>query len=236
VYISQKELSSVVNVVDLIRDCDASKQSRQRLTRHLMRLCGADYGASFSWDNTQGCYVDAAFENMAADNIERYNQYFQYNNPLSKKVSHYRRAVAVSEVMPHKTLAKTEFFNDFLQRDGLTYGINLFVHSGNQQIFDFRIWRSKKRQDFQAKHLQLLDCLIPSLQQMSKNRARRTNRVNVGLTPRENEVVDSISAGMCDKQIAECLNISVTTLRTHLRKIYQKAKVHSRTELISKLN
>jgi len=236
VYISQKELSNVVNVVDLIRDSDASMQSRQRLTRHLMRLCGADYGASFSWDDRQGCYVDAAFENMAADNIARYNEYFQYHNPLSKKLSHYRRAVAVSEVMPHRTLARTEFFNDFLQRDGLTYGVNLFVHLGNQQIFDFRIWRSKKQQDFQSKQLKLLDCLIPSLQQMYKNRPRRSSRANVELTPRENEVVDSIRSGMGDKQIADCLNISVTTLRTHLRKIYHKAQVHSRTELISKLN
>jgi len=133
VYISQKELTNVVNVGDVIRGSDATKQCRQLITRQLIRLCGADYGASFSWDQERSCYTDAAFENMAADNIERYNQYFQFNNPLSKKLSHYRRAVAVSEVMSRRELEQTEFFNDFLQRDGLTYGINLFVHLGDQQ-------------------------------------------------------------------------------------------------------
>lgn len=110
-YISQKELGNGVNVGDLIRKSDATKECRQLITRQLIRLCGA--GASFSWDQERACYTDAAFENMAADNIERYNKYFQFNNPLSKKLSHYRRAVAVSEVMSRRELEQTEFFNDY---------------------------------------------------------------------------------------------------------------------------
>ncbi len=234
-YISQKELSHVVNAVDLIRDSNASKQCRQRITKKLIRLCGADYGASFLWNQEQHCYTEAVFENMAADNIERYNQYFQYNNPLSQKLSRYHRAVAVSELVPHRELAKTEFFNDFLQSDGLTYGINLFVYLGDQQIFDFRIWRSNKRRDFQPKQLKLLDCLVPSLQQMHISKAGDVEKTDVDLTLREHEVVNCIRSGMSDKQIAKSLHISVTTQRTHLRKIYAKAQVHSRTELISKL-
>lgn len=226
----------MVSTVDLIRDSDASQQSRLRLTRNLMHLCGADYAASFAWDNGKHCYVDAAFENMDADNINRYNQYFQFHNPLTNTLSQFRRAVAVSEVLPHRLLARTEFFNDFLQRDGLTYGINLFVHLGNRQIIDFRLWRSKKRQDFEAKQLKLLDSLIPSLRQISKYKGKRDLTEKVNFTQRESEVIDNIKAGLSDKQIANFLNISVTTLRTHIRKVYQKAQVHSRTELLSKLN
>lgn len=235
VHFSQKELDSVIQVNDFIHNCDDSQLSRQNLTRQLMRLCGADYAASFAWDRNKNCFIDAAFENMNADNIERYNNYFQYHNPLTYKLRHFRRAVAVSEVMPHQLLRQTEFYNDFLQKDGLTFGANLFIHSGERQIFDFRLWRSRKRQDFQDKQLKILDCLIPSLQKMSI-KSLKTNNNDLSLfTRRERQVIEQLRSGLSDKHIANNLNISVTTLRTHLRKIYDKADVHSRTELISKL-
>ena len=50
------------------------------------------------------------------------------------------------------------------------------------------------------------------------------------LTKRELEVLSYISIGLLDKEIADKLNISVTTVRTHCRNIYKKLGINNRTE------
>jgi DNA-binding NarL/FixJ family response regulator len=51
-----------------------------------------------------------------------------------------------------------------------------------------------------------------------------------GLTPRENEVLRALVAGWGTAQMAERLGISQRTVTTHLRNIYAKLGVGSRTE------
>src|ERR1035438_2534102 len=54
------------------------------------------------------------------------------------------------------------------------------------------------------------------------------------LSPREQMVIDCLSRGLAYKQIAERMGISVTTIRTYLRRIYEKLHVRSRSEAIAK--
>lgn len=56
----------------------------------------------------------------------------------------------------------------------------------------------------------------------------------VCLTERENEILSFLSKGFANKEIADKMNISVPTVRTHLRHIYEKLHVRSRTEAILK--
>jgi DNA-binding NarL/FixJ family response regulator len=50
------------------------------------------------------------------------------------------------------------------------------------------------------------------------------------LTPREQEVLGLLARGYLYKEISDSLQISINTLRKHLRAIYEKLHVHSRTE------
>lgn len=54
------------------------------------------------------------------------------------------------------------------------------------------------------------------------------------LSKREREILDSLSKGYRDKEIAEALSISVDTVHSHLKNIYEKLHVHSRTEAVLK--
>jgi len=54
------------------------------------------------------------------------------------------------------------------------------------------------------------------------------------LTPREKDVLRSLAQGNSYKLIAAEFEISVDTVRTHLKKIYEKLHVHSQTEAVSK--
>jgi len=50
------------------------------------------------------------------------------------------------------------------------------------------------------------------------------------LTEREEQVLSLLAKGHAYKEIADLLNISFETVRTHVRTIYDKLHVHSRTE------
>lgn len=54
------------------------------------------------------------------------------------------------------------------------------------------------------------------------------------LTPREKDVLKSLAQGNSYKLIAAEYEISVDTVRTHLKKVYEKLQVHSQTEAVSK--
>lgn len=54
------------------------------------------------------------------------------------------------------------------------------------------------------------------------------------LAPRERQVLDLMARGYVSKEISESLNISVPTVNTYIRRIYEKLHVHSRTHAVAK--
>lgn len=54
------------------------------------------------------------------------------------------------------------------------------------------------------------------------------------LSERENEILSSVAKGYRDKEVADKFFISAETVRKHLRNIYQKLHVRSRTEAVLK--
>lgn len=74
--------------------------------------------------------------------------------------------------------------------------------------------------------------LLPALT-LRKTMNTENGRVEP-LSERELEVLMFIAAGRSNQKIAEALFISMSTVKTHLRNIYGKLNVHSRTEAIVK--
>jgi len=58
----------------------------------------------------------------------------------------------------------------------------------------------------------------------------RSSQETENLSEREMEILSYLAKGYHDKEIADTLFISVETVRTHLRNIYKKIHVRSRTE------
>lgn len=54
------------------------------------------------------------------------------------------------------------------------------------------------------------------------------------LTPGEKEFLDQLANGYAYKEIADRLNISIDTVRSYVRTVYEKLHVHSRTEAVVK--
>ena len=55
------------------------------------------------------------------------------------------------------------------------------------------------------------------------------------LTERERQVLDQLSQGYRYKEIADTLHLSIETVRTHIRNLYDKLQVSSRTDALNKL-
>ncbi|MEN9638960.1 MAG: hypothetical protein RLZZ262_828 [Bacteroidota bacterium] len=58
---------------------------------------------------------------------------------------------------------------------------------------------------------------------------------NYNLTARENEILDLLSQGFRNKEIADRLFVSVNTIRTHIYNIYEKLHVQNRVEALNKV-
>jgi DNA-binding NarL/FixJ family response regulator len=54
------------------------------------------------------------------------------------------------------------------------------------------------------------------------------------LSSREQMILDCLSNGLTYKQVADKLNITIPTIRSYLRRVYEKLHVQSRTEAVAK--
>jgi DNA-binding NarL/FixJ family response regulator len=57
---------------------------------------------------------------------------------------------------------------------------------------------------------------------------------DIGLSPREREVLGLLARGYLYKEIADALHVSVTTVNSHIRHIYEKMHVQSRAQAVAR--
>jgi DNA-binding NarL/FixJ family response regulator len=66
----------------------------------------------------------------------------------------------------------------------------------------------------------------------SFHRKVQTQDKAAGLSAREEEILVLLSKGHSNKMIADQLGLSIETIYTHLKRVYEKMHVHSRTEAV----
>ena len=71
--------------------------------------------------------------------------------------------------------------------------------------------------------------IVQSFQRFTPSPAEPDN-----LSPREREVLELLARGYLYKEIAEALHISVPTVNTHIRRIYEKLHVRSRSQAVAR--
>lgn len=76
---------------------------------------------------------------------------------------------------------------------------------------------------------QIARMVVDSFRKMGESKEEQNN-----LTKREDEILSQLAKGYKYKEIGEKLFISTETVRSHLRNIYEKLQVRSRTEAVVK--
>ncbi|MGB6031629.1 MAG: helix-turn-helix transcriptional regulator, partial [Bacteroidota bacterium] len=69
--------------------------------------------------------------------------------------------------------------------------------------------------------------------EMMRGRARKPDP-EMNLTPRELDILQWLVEGLSYKSIAEKLFISPLTVQSHIKKVYEKLHVHSKSAAVSK--
>jgi DNA-binding NarL/FixJ family response regulator len=72
------------------------------------------------------------------------------------------------------------------------------------------------------------------VQNFYRNETRDAAGETVELSPREREVLELLARGYLYKEIAEMLKITVQTVNTYIRRIYEKMHVRSRAQAVAK--
>lgn len=240
-FLSGRERSLLHRCLAVLNEDLRAQALRERLGPVLLDLLRADQLASYAWDDARHRFVDRVSLHMADGNLDRYEGWFMFRDPITFELQKRRHATLVSEVMPRRELVKTEFFNDFLARDGLHWGINLHAFDGARPMADLRIWRARHRREFEPRDKQLLDLLEPAfVGAMRRAQARAavdggeknaaTDR-DTPASPREAQVARCVARGLTDKQIARELSISLSSVRTYLRRLSDKLGVRRRSAI-----
>ncbi len=224
--ITGSELSLFGDIVARLERLGAESDARSVIFLDVMRLLRGDFGASYVWDARKNRFDEAVNFNMTPSNLRRYEEWYQFRDPMTFELRARRRATLVDEVIARHKLIRTEFYNDFLARDGLHHGVNMFIFDGDRDLGDLRIWRARGRPDFCERDLDLLDALEPHLRR-ALLRCERCDR----LTPREREVAALVARGCTDRDIARILGIGFGTVRTHITNAMSKNGCSNRAEL-----
>jgi DNA-binding CsgD family transcriptional regulator len=241
-YLSSKQATLLGQIMQTLAEPHEETEIREIMGDLVMQLLGAQYYASYVWQPGSQSFSQPIQINMDPMNLRAYENYYQFHDPITPLMQRYQVAVRATDVLAHEALQKTEFFNDFLNKDGLYWGVNLYAWHQGQNLGDMRIWRDKRRENFSLDELRLLDMLQPAFvtalaraQRSTQPHDLQLNTLSQRLTPREQETARLVMLGMPDKEIARALQISPTTVRTHLENAFRKVGVSSRAALVHKL-
>lgn len=227
-----------------------SKQLRMRVGKMLVDLLDARYLGSYIWDDEKSAFGERVAIDMSDDNLSSYEQYYQYRDPITPVLQRRHRATCVSEILPHRQLVRTEFFNDFLAKDGLHYGINYHARYLGRHVGDLRIWRDCNGQDFGEQEIRILNAIGPAFAMsmwaaLKRERGRESrfellaalDRVaaETSLTNREREVCAEALLGLSDQEISAKYGVSYSTVRTHMNNSFGKLRIRSRSEIAQRV-
>lgn len=72
---------------------------------------------------------------------------------------------------------------------------------------------------------------VPATGPFQRNEARREQ---LGITPREVEIMEAIAAGLSNREIAERLFVSENTVKTHAARLFDKLSARRRTQAVQR--
>jgi len=241
-YLTGKQMGLMAKIMQAFAESHHEHEIREIVGDLVMQLLQGQFYASFVWQPESASFGQSVQINMDPANIKQYETYFQFNDPITPLMKRYEVAVRATDVLKHDALRKTEFFNDFLSKDGLYWGVNLYAWHQGHNLGDMRIWRDRRRENFSEDDLRMLDMIQPAFTSalararnhsgMRKTTPSSPPSLIIKLSPREQETAQLVAQGLSDKEIARRLNISATTVRTHLEHAFKKTGAHNRTGLV----
>ncbi|TGD41523.1 LuxR family transcriptional regulator [Salmonella enterica subsp. enterica serovar Poona] len=168
--------------------------------------------------------------NISNSTHQQYLEHFQPLDPLSPS-RFGQQVITVATMTPGICARHRHYYHEFMLPNHVCDMIEIFIRRGHRIIAGISLMRDipfSSEERLRAQAVQpLLGLAIHDSLQEDNNLASR-------LTAKEREIVGMVCEGASNKLIARQLNISLSTVKTHLRNIFAKTEVINRTELVSR--
>jgi ATP/maltotriose-dependent transcriptional regulator MalT len=182
--------------------------------------------------------------NMAKAEDKLYQSRYMHMDPLNPSLHENSGATVIhmDSLLSPKVIDQLAYYQDFLKPMNYRYVADMFFRSGGKIIAVITLLREKKQGPFLENELDVLRKLQPFLE-YSLNEVylpqriteRKTIEEKYQMTSRELDVLELVLSGAGNKVIARELMLGLPTIKTHLQHMYRKARVATRTELLTKV-
>jgi len=117
-YLRAQRVLHLQRVIELMATPMPGNELRRALAEPMLGLLEADFYASYVWDEPTRRFVQGVALNLNPVHGQRYEECFQFDDPLTPRLLARRAPTRATDVLPQSELQATGFFNDFLRPDG----------------------------------------------------------------------------------------------------------------------
>ncbi|EAW0636442.1 LuxR family transcriptional regulator [Salmonella enterica] len=168
--------------------------------------------------------------NISNNTHQQYLEHFQPLDPLSPS-RFGQQVVTVATMTPGICARHRHYYHEFMLPNHVCDMIEIFIRRGHRIIAGISLMRDIP---FSSDERLRAQAVQPLLGLAIHDSLQEDNNLASILTAKEREIVGMVCEGASNKLIARQLNISLSTVKTHLRNIFAKTEVINRTELVSR--
>ncbi|MIP47081.1 LuxR family transcriptional regulator [Salmonella enterica subsp. enterica] len=168
--------------------------------------------------------------NISNSTHQQYLEHFQPLDPLSPS-RFGQQVVTVATMTPGICARHRHYYHEFMLPNHVCDMIEIFIRRGHRIIAGISLMRDIP---FSSEERLRAQAVQPLLGLAIHDSLQEDNNLASILTVKEREIVGMVCEGASNKLIARQLNISLSTVKTHLRNIFAKTEVINRTELVSR--
>lgn len=168
--------------------------------------------------------------NISNSTHQQYLEHFQPLDPLSPS-RFGQQVVTVATMTPGICARHRHYYHEFMLPNHVCDMIEIFIRRGHRIIAGISLMRDIP---FSSEERLRAQAVQPLLGLAIHDSLQEDNNLASILTAKEREIVVMVCEGASNKLIARQLNISLSTVKTHLRNIFAKTEVINRTELVSR--
>ncbi|EBZ0784115.1 LuxR family transcriptional regulator [Salmonella enterica subsp. enterica serovar Kentucky] len=168
--------------------------------------------------------------NISNSTHQQYLEHFQPLDPLSPS-RFGQQVVTVATMTPGICARHRHYYHEFMLPNHVCDMIEIFIRRGHRIIAGISLMRDIP---FSSEESLRAQAVQPLLGLAIHDSLQEDNNLTSILTAKEREIVGMVCEGASNKLIARQLNISLSTVKTHLRNIFAKTEVINRTELVSR--
>ncbi|EEJ7413156.1 helix-turn-helix transcriptional regulator [Salmonella enterica] len=168
--------------------------------------------------------------NISNSTHQQYLEHFQPLDPLSPS-RFGQQVVTVATMTPGICARHRHYYHEFMLPNHVCDMIEIFIRRGHRIIAGISLMRDIP---FSSEERLRAQAVQPLLGLAIHDSLQEDNNLASILTAKERGIVGMVCEGASNKLIARQLNISLSTVKTHLRNIFAKTEVINRTELVSR--